>query len=871
MCSENFYGHPEIPGGKCQPCDCSHNTDTSDDITGNCDAQSGECLQCLFFTEGWNCHICQAGYYGDAINSQCHECQCDILGTDKSRLACDRDTGECNCLPNVEGHNCEFCIADHWKIGSGEGCEPCACDPIGSTNTTCNLYTGQCTCKPGFGGVRCDQCETDYWGDPTKKCIPCNCNQLGVHPDKTQCDHATGVCHCLEGIGGEKCDECDFGYVQDAYLSEQNPVRKRKIPFGETPNCVKCGECFDNWDRILNGLSNKTELQIQEAKKVQVTGSTGAYHVAFEVMEKRLNDVKDILQSSSISNQEIAGVQQDIDQINSKLQGTSQSLETLDQSLSDNKQAILSGQSKLNNLREESERLVQSSNDIRDQATQLQEANVRGALQLTQEASARSDKAMQQVEAITADVQGAPLSDSEKMRKATKSLIDSTRDRITSNQANNKNALQDILTKIEALEDKVPQLNADVCDGETSRDKPCDELCGGAGCGRCGGLSCQNGALTKADEAVQSAKQAESILADKDLEAEGVLREVTQLHNEAKDAEAEARVALDMATRANDRSTNEMDKVTELSDKVDEFLNNENATPEQVKEVAKECLGATMELDNSQIQNIADQINSAIVSVTDVNKINADTEGPLDEAETLKNEADLARAAAAEQLARAVNVTNSLGQAETAQQEAQEAITQANTNIETARRDLAEIDSQMDVAVAVSTETFDKTKALLKRQKTLQTDYIANENHVKSAQQAAEKAKLQARRAGDDLYQLNTGFKNVSTNLASKTNSIGAAKDKAVDLQARANKLANSASNKLTNLYEMEKEYEVNEMQLKELSDQLLMLNCEMEVHLKVIQDKSDYYRTCQSPGSWIAKEKCNCIAGQPEPVCTPM
>lgn len=870
MCSENFYGHPEIPGGKCQQCDCSHNTDTSDEVEGNCDAQTGECLKCLFFTEGWNCHVCQAGYFGDAVNNQCSECQCSLLGTDPERRACDRDTGACNCLPNVEGHNCESCIANHWKIASGEGCVDCACDPVGSTGTECNLYTGQCDCKPGFGGDRCDQCEKDFWGDPTVECKPCNCNQLGVHPDKTQCDHATGVCHCLPGIGGEKCDECDIGYVQDTYLSVDNPVRKRKIPYGETPNCIACGECFDNWDRILNGLSNETELKISEARKVQVTGSTGAYHVAFEVMEKKLNEVKGILKSSSISNQEIAGVQQDIDQINEQLQGTSNDLGTLDQSLSDNKQAILSGQSKLNNLRQEAERLVQSSHDIRDQATQLQEANVGGALQLTQEAMSRSDQALRQVSQITEEVSGAPLYDSERQRKATKQLINSTRDRITSNQDNNRQALQDILLQIGQLEDKVPELNSAVCDGDTSREKPCDELCGGAGCGRCGGLSCQNGALTKADEAVQSAKQAESILADKDLEAEGVLREVMQLHNDAREAKGEAQAAFDMATAAKERSTNEMDMVKDLSGKVDAFLTDEKASPEQVREVAYQCLNATMTMDNSQIQEIAEKINIAIGSVTDVEQINKDTEGPLAKAKALKNEADLARAEAATQLSRAENVTNSLGLAETAQSEAGNAINEANANIEKSRRHLATIDSEMDVAVEVSTETFDATSELLARQKTLQTVYIANENHVKSAQQAAEKAKLQARRAGDDLYQLNAGFKNVSSNLETKTTSIGTAKDKAVDLQKRANSLANSASNKLTNLFDMEKEYEENERQLKELSDQLLMLNCQMEVHLKVIQDKSDYYRNCQSPGSWTPKQNCCCKAGQPDPKCVP-
>ena len=30
---------------------------------------------------------------------------------------------------------------------SGEGCEDCDCDPVGSTGPTCDLYVGQCNCK----------------------------------------------------------------------------------------------------------------------------------------------------------------------------------------------------------------------------------------------------------------------------------------------------------------------------------------------------------------------------------------------------------------------------------------------------------------------------------------------------------------------------------------------------------------------------------------------------------------------------------------------------------------------------------------------------------------------------------------------------
>ena len=83
VCADNFFGHPELPGGVCKPCDCSNNWDSQ--AEGNCDQLTGQCLKCLFFTEGERCERCQEGYFGDAVNSQCSVCTCDPLGTDPQR------------------------------------------------------------------------------------------------------------------------------------------------------------------------------------------------------------------------------------------------------------------------------------------------------------------------------------------------------------------------------------------------------------------------------------------------------------------------------------------------------------------------------------------------------------------------------------------------------------------------------------------------------------------------------------------------------------------------------------------------------------------------------------------------------------------
>ena len=72
--------------------------------------------------------------------------------------------------------------------------------------------------------------------------LACECNVRGSAT--SQCDRNNGSCVCVPGIGGFKCDECARGYI------------------GNAPNCSPCGECFENWDRIVGGLKGTTELEL---------------------------------------------------------------------------------------------------------------------------------------------------------------------------------------------------------------------------------------------------------------------------------------------------------------------------------------------------------------------------------------------------------------------------------------------------------------------------------------------------------------------------------------------------------------------------------------------------------------------------------
>ncbi|XP_040566371.1 laminin subunit beta-1 isoform X1 [Lepeophtheirus salmonis] len=862
-CDDNYFGSPELPTGSCVPCNCSNNWNFED--TGNCDTTTGQCLKCLFNTEGFECEHCKPGFFGDAVNNTCQECQCDILGSDPDKFDCDRSTGLCNCLPNVIGDHCDRCEEDHWKIGSGEGCESCDCDPFGSSSKTCNVYTGQCECRPGFGGRRCDQCEENYWGNPQVECFPCNCNPQGSQ--SYQCDHATGKCICLEGIGGEKCDECAIGFFQETHLSPESPVHSRTISYSDSPRCRECGECFTNWNRILTDLSNKTKEKVAKAEMVKVTGVTGAYTRAFEDMEGKLGQVKDILRSASVSNDELLGVHREIDGIDAALKSTTDKLDTLDNDLAVTKQSIFQDKTNLDILRSEADQLKLDASEMKDQTTRLQEANVEGALNLTRMAKSKSDEAAANVRQI--NLPGGDLFASQSRRKDTETVIQTSGQYFAETQTQNQETLQNIIQQISNLENKIPDLNKQICDGETSKEKECDNLCGGAGCNQCGGLSCLNGAVTMAGTAVKSAEDADAILIEKDREAEQVLRDATKADLNTQRAANAAQVAYDRANEARNRSAGEMTRINELLEKIKEFTEGEKATPEDVKKLANECLAAEMSLDASEIQNLAGQINEAISSVTNVDQILQETEEDLLKAQSLQVRADDTRVRAASQLEEATRVTSSLSNAVEDQNKADIAIQEASEDIIAARSDLEKISDQMETAVGSADASFNGVSELAERQKNLQTVFIQNENHVNSAQNAAIQAKNQADSANAELYQLNKGFKNVSESLRGKMNTIGISKDKAIDLQRRASELSTSASSKLGNLLDVEKEFERNEETLTQLNAELIRLNCEMMIHLQVVESKSKYYRNCSPPEEWSPSSSCQCLPGQSEPTCT--
>ncbi|XP_071442864.1 laminin subunit beta-1 isoform X2 [Hetaerina americana] len=815
VCADNYFGNPDTPGGSCRPCNCSNNIDISH--PGNCDTRTGECLNCLFNTEGFNCEVCKADYFGDAVNQQCIVCVCDILGTNSKGGPCNAKTGQCSCLPNVVGLSCDKCKENHWKIASGSGCEACDCDPVGSYYEQCNQYDGQCECKPGFGGRQCNECQANHWGNPTVECHACQCNPAGSAT--LQCDRTNGSCVCATGIGGYSCNECARGYI------------------GNAPVCESCGECFDNWDRILNELRDQTNEVIDAASKIKQTGATGAYTREFERMEKRLDEIRQLVKNTTVSTHDLENMQNLIDSLSENITYSTGKLDEVEKFLENTTQRIYLAKLALNEFQNTSMQLENLAKHLKDNATRLQEGNVEGALNLTQEAHKRAQEAEDKIGKAK-----SIIADSERQCRRTEALLSRNKEQFQENLLENGNALISLGDKLEGLENMIPDLNEFVCD---KRGEPCDPLCGGAGCGKCGGIPCENGAMAKSESALKYALNAGEIIATKEGKTEEVLRGIAQAKLETMRAHAEAKESYENISNVQNSSEAAMQNASLILGQLEEFLARDGAKPAEIRKLAESVISKGIYLQPAQIMELAQQINNTIASLTDIDAILEDTADDLSRANKLKKDADDAKSAAERILDTAQTVVEALNEAKEAQDKAERAIQKANDDIDAANRDLTQINSETTAAYQKANGTVQEVDILQEKLKKLQTQALKNERDAEEVAEEGKAAALDAKKAYEGANRLNDEYIRANNSLSQRKSQSDLAQKRAMALLQKASQLSVSTMGKLKELRGMENSDHDNAM--RSLAEEVQKLNMEMVSHLNEITQQSDYYRSCVS------------------------
>lgn len=814
VCADNYYGHPEELGGFCSPCECNDNIDPTK--PGNCDPHTGKCLQCLHNTAGDYCEICKEGYYGDALTQSCEKCSCSQLGTNFTLGNCDRITGQCPCHKNVMGMNCDQCTENHWKIAVGTGCDPCDCDPVGSLSPQCNPYIGKCDCKNGFGGRQCDQCQENFWGNPKVECFPCECDLYGSL--SAQCMRENGSCICQPGIGGKNCDMCARGYI------------------GHGIQCTECGECFNNWDVIIDGLKVQTQYAIGNASKIKVVGATGAYTRDFEEMTKKLADIENLLDSASVGETTVKDLLSEVNTLRDQLVEEEQKVKDSNDNLSDITSKINLGDVALRDLRENIEKLKNKTADLKNNATKLQEANLEGALNLTREAKERALKAADDAEFVQTIV-----ASTDRQIKNTDRLIEMQYTTFNNTQNENEKKLMELEDQLSELESQFPKLNEKMCGQESDN---CD-VCGGAGCGKCGGISCDRGAVTKAEKALEFANKTEHRIKEHELSAEDLFRSISQAKQETVGALNKAKDIFEKADKLKLRTDKITNDSLSVTNELNDFLSNTTSTPTDVRTLANEILKLSISLEPKEITELSHRINATVSQLTNIENIISETKPDLDKAKALKLNATLANNSANLTLEMANKVLEALDEAKIAQDAAEIAIATARADIDAAKEDLIPIAAETNEAQKKANDTKDEVEALQLRLNKLQKNILKIESDAEQVKQEADDVVNRAEGAEQQARTLRKTYKNANMSLTERAEKTLNSRERAQALLQRATTLASDTQNQLKSLQNMEDLYNSHASELSDLERKISELNAQMSVYLNEITRKSDNYRSC--------------------------
>ncbi|XP_029993162.1 LOW QUALITY PROTEIN: laminin subunit beta-1a [Sphaeramia orbicularis] len=830
-CSPGYYGNPSEPGGQCQPCQCNNNINMLD--PDSCDRRTGECLRCLYHTEGPGCQICQLGYYGNALRQDCRKCVCNHLGSEPSSCPstdechCDRNSGQCHCLPNVIGQHCDRCAPDTWNMASGHGCQTCDCNPIHSYGTSCNEISGQCSCQPGFGGRTCSECRELFWGNPEVKCYACECDPRGIK--EQQCHKSTGHCACVEGVTGPRCDVCARGFS------------------GTFPDCRRCHQCFADWDAVIGQLTNQTHRLVNKVNAIKASGVTGPYRKTIESMEKSAAEIRTILNQNPAS--------QPLTEIQDSLQRASELMETLSRSLNLTEQTLIQAadqdegvNSKLDSLTADTKKLEQTIQELLDQVEFIKNSDIRGASDSVTKYFLQSQAAEARANASTVDP-NSPVETSATLRELTEDKMNQTKDEFVKKHKDHAQRLDDLAGELQSLD--LSELSQKTCGSPSGQDSCSSSPCGGLGCvdsegqTRCGGEGC-NGVLTLAKSAWLKAQDSEKEIISAMEEVEKLSKMVSEAKLKADEAKLSAQDVLMKTNRTKQRVDQSNEELRSLIRQIRDFLTQDAADLESIELVANEVLVMQMPTTPAQLQNLTDEIRQKVGELGHVETILQQSADDIQRAENLLDQARRASKEAADVKDSAAKVKQALEEAQRAQTAASSAIQQAAADIQTTNNLLSSVESETAEAELKLNNATQRLQQLeqdvtLLREKALNVTQSTEQTN----QDAASIGKLAEAIQKDLDSEVKDKYATVEQLIGQKAGGVADARKRAESLQQEAKALLLQASNKLQLLKDLEKSYADNQRTLELKAEQLVELEAAVKELLQEISHKVTVYSTC--------------------------
>ncbi|KAK3517857.1 hypothetical protein QTP70_021002 [Hemibagrus guttatus] len=830
-CAPGYYGNPQVSGGRCHPCRCNGNIDMHDPMS--CDARTGTCLRCLHNTVGQACERCRHGYYGDASTQNCQKCMCQLLGTDTRRCVdgeceCDQVSGQCPCLPNVEGQYCDRCAANTWNFHSGKGCQTCQCHPTHSYSLSCDRMSGQCSCMPGFGGRTCDECRALFWGDPEVQCHACDCDPRGI--STPQCNKSTGACVCVEGATGQRCDSCGRGYV------------------GNFPDCQPCDQCFREWDVTVRELTNQTQQLVDTVENLKVTGVTAAYKDTIDNMEGGVKKLTQILEDDK--------AQQTLRYSQELLQQSKKIASDLDRSLNHsevNVQQISEEHDRvveeLKSLSLETQKQQESINNTQQQVLRIKHSDPVGAVDSIREYYQQSSEAESQVNRATTDAH-SPVEQSAGLRQATETKIDAVKGEFDLRQRLDSEILKTLNQELEQNDlSQLSQQGFPVCGGESSQDG-CG-VCGGLGCvgedgePQCGGQDCK-GVIPQTNNVWKKAKDLDRDIMDSLREVEKLQRMVSSAQGRADESKVSAQDILLKTNQSKARVEQTNQELRELIQQIRDFLTS-GTDLERIEALSDEVLKLKMPVVAGELKNVTTEIRQHVASLTGVDDVLAQSAEQAQTAERLLQQARAISEDSTHLRDEVDKVKAALNESEHTQSEADENLKAAKSDLEYTKQQIATVESETASSEFMLSNA---TQRLLE----LKTNVDEVRQKTREISNSAELAESRADYSSEDTEQtkrtldleVQPKYQSARGLIEEKGVGVSDARQRAEQLQQEAKDLMSDAINKLKHLSELERSFSVNQKTLAERAQEVEELENEAQAMLQELSQRVTIYSTCQ-------------------------
>lgn len=803
------------PQEACIPCEC----DPDGAVPGApCDPLTGQCV-CKDNVQGERCDMCKPGFtaLSHAEPQGCRPCDCNVLGS-RQDMPCEEESGRCLCLPHVVGPRCDQCAPLHWKLASGQGCEPCACDPHNSLSPQCNQFTGQCPCRDGFGGLTCGvaairQCPQGTYGDPATGCRACDCDSRGT--EGPGCDKTSGRCLCRPGLGGARCDQCQRGFCD------------------RFPACVACHPCFQAYDADLRGLAQRLHGLHNASTSVSAhPGSRpgdGGLAARLRDAQGRLEQVRALLSSASGTEQEVAQLWDTVSSLRQGLQDLQ-----LDPQLEEDS---LASQGAVQQLDRGLHHLLLLYQDTRQQFERASSADPSGALRMMGQAHQRSSQAAQQVANGARQLLRARGSRQEAQRLWQGAL---------GNSGSGGAQLAALRWEVASLPDLTPSINK-LCGG--SRQTPCTPgACSGELCARDNGTACGHncrGVFPQTGAAVHTASQVAQRLRGFDAQ----LQQTRQMIRAAEEAAAQVRSdAHRLETQVGaGRAQVEQDvlRAQQLIQQVRAFLTDPDADAASIQEVSEAVLAMQLPTDSDTVLRKMAEVQALAARLPNVDRVLSRTQEDIARARRLQTEAEEARSRAHAAEARVEEVAGSLRQGAAKLQEAQDTMQGTGRSLRLIQERVAEVQQVLTPAQKLVRGMAEQLLSFRARMEDLGRQAGQQRAQASQAQQLAGDARQQALSSQEDLQSLKLRYADLKTRLGGRP-SLGEHGSRILNVKAEAEELFTETVEMMDRMSDLQEELARGSRAVALRSADLEGLERRVEQIRDHINTRVLYYATCQ-------------------------